>query len=67
MVTKTVTIDGNVYRVYPDGRQTPVATYYWNSTDERPIVGVEDADIGLEKDTKKVFLFDFDSKDWMEQ
>lgn len=39
---------------------------YGNSADEKP-TNVPDSSVFLEKDTGKVYLFDVDSKTWMEQ
>ena len=41
--------------------------FYGKSTDEKPIAGVENADIFYEMDTFKVFMFDGGAMTWLEQ
>ena len=53
--------------VRPDGRTVRRSEYYWLSSDEKPIEGVDNADIGYEMDTKKVYLFDEQNQTWIEQ
>lgn len=41
--------------------------FYGLSTDEKPIDDAHNADIFYEMDTGKVFMFDEDNKQWLEQ
>lgn len=65
MVTEVVNKDKVCY--HGDGTQSNQSEYYWWSTDERPIEGVENADHGYEMDTHKYFMFDGENKVWNEQ
>lgn len=65
MVTEVVS--EKKYGVLPDGSLVKKSEYYWLSTDEKPIDGVDNADVGYEMDTKKVFIFDEEHKVWIEQ
>ena len=65
MVTEVV-INGQK-SFHDNGTQSTRSEYYWLSTDEKPIEGVENADPGCEMDTQKVFLFDGENKVWNEQ
>lgn len=67
--TKIIEIGGNEFVV--DKFNNPirkVATYYGGSTRTRPTYedGARDADRLMETDTGKAFIFDEDSKSWME-
>ena len=76
-VTRIVTIDGdrrtNMIGETKYGRQ---AEYYGKSTDTKPIEGVNNADLFYEMDKTKnsegetvhrIFMFDADAKEWIEQ
>ena len=65
MITKTITVKGGEFAVEPDGRLRPIETYYGMSTDTKPVECVGDADRYLEKDTKKLFIFDEGGKQWL--
>ena len=65
MITKTITVKGGEFAVEPDGRLRPIETYYGMSADPKPIDMVKDADRYLEKDTKKLFIFDEGGKQWL--
>lgn len=67
MVSEIVHTNGCQKSVHEDGTITNRSEYYWKSTDEKPVEGVENADIGYEIDTKKVYLFDGSDKIWIEQ
>ena len=68
MVTEVIHAEGGGQLcVHEDGTTTQRSEFYWNSADEKPIDGVENADIGYEMDTKKAFLFDGANKIWIEQ
>lgn len=41
--------------------------FYGLSTDEKPTENVVNASIFYEMDTQKVFLFDEENKEWLEQ
>lgn len=64
MVTKVVEIGGNQTVVDESGEPVrKVATYYGMSTDEKP--AALDADIFVEKDTMKAFIYDADGAKWL--
>ena len=65
MITKTVTVKGGEFAVEPDGRLRPIETYCGMKADPKPIDMVKDADRYLEKDTKKLFIFDEGGKQWL--
>ena len=65
MITKTITVKGGEFAVEPDGRLRPIETYYGMQADPKPIDMVKDADRYLEKDTKKLFIFDGGGKQWL--
>ena len=67
MVTEVVHANGGQISVHADGTRSHRSEYYWLSTDEKPIEGVENADLGYEMDTKKIYLFDGTNKVWIEQ
>ena len=67
MVTEVVLKKDGHTCVHGNGKKTFRSEYYWLSTDTKPNSGVENADIGYEMDTKKVFLYDEDHKTWIEQ
>ena len=45
----------------------PAETWAGKSTDTKPIENVPDNQCMIEKDTKKVFIFDAEDKTWYEQ
>lgn len=64
MVTKVVDIGGNQTVVDENGIAVrKVATYYGLSTDAKPVA--QDADVFVEKDTMKAFIYDEDGGDWL--
>lgn len=65
MITKVITANGDEIAVGADGSLRPVATYYGMSSDPKPLEDVNDADRYLEKDTKKLFIFDADGNQWL--
>ena len=65
MITKTIIVKGGEFAVEPDGRLRPIETYYGMKAAPKPTEGVNDADRYLEKDTKKLFIFDADGKQWL--
>lgn len=65
MVTEVVS--EKKFGVHPDGSRVKRSEYYWLSTDEKPIDGVDNADVGYEMDTQKVFMFDAEHQVWIEQ
>ena len=68
MVTEVIHAKGGGQTcVHEDGSTSQRSEYFWLSTDEKPTEGVENADIGYEMDTKRVFLFDDTNKNWIEQ
>lgn len=67
MITRVMEIDGESYVVLPGGDLCKRAEFYGKSTDTKPMDGVNNADIFYEMDTKKVFLFDAENKQWLEQ
>ncbi len=67
MITQVIAIEGEPYVICPNGDLCRRAEYYGKSTDEKPVEGVNNADIFYEMDTKKVFLFDAENKVWLEQ
>lgn len=67
MVTEVIHAKGGQISVHADGTRSQRSEYYWLSTDVKPSEGVENADVGYEMDTKKVYLFDLTNKVWIEQ
>lgn len=67
MVTEVVNAKGGRICVHENGVRSHHSEYYWLSTDEKPMEGVENADVGYEMDTKKVYLFDITNNVWIEQ
>ena len=67
MVTEVVNAKGGRICVHENGVRSHHSEYYWLSPDEKPIEGVEHADVGYEMDTKKVYLFDQANNVWIEQ
>lgn len=67
MVTEVVNAKGGRICVHENGVRSHHSEYYWLSTDEKPTEGVENADVGYEMDTKKVYLFDQANNVWLEQ
>lgn len=65
MVTEVVMGKDGHRCIHGNGKVTYRSEYYWLSTDEKPIEGVENADIGFEMDTKKVFIFDETNRTWL--
>lgn len=67
MVTEIIkSKDGDVC-CHSNGMKSMHSEYFWLSTDEKPHAGVENADVGYEMDTQKVYLYDYDNKAWIEQ
>jgi hypothetical protein len=67
MVTEVIkSKDGHVC-IHGNGMKSKNSEYYCLSTDTKPKEGVENADILYEMDTQAVFMFDYDSKNWIEQ
>lgn len=66
MITRFVEIDGDDHG-YTGTKMAKRSEYYGKSGDTKPTKGVMNADIFYEMDTKKVFLFDADISDWVEQ
>lgn len=67
MITKVIQIDGSDFRIRPDGDVCKVATYYGKSTDVKPIDDIQNADVFYEMDTRAVYLFDEEGKEWLPQ
>ena len=68
MITEVVTgKNGQSLSVHANGKSAARSEYYWLSADEKPMAGVDNADIGYEMDTGKVFLFDDAGGRWLEQ
>lgn len=67
MVTEVVLGKDGHISVHSNGKKAFRSEYYWLSTDTKPSSGVENADIGYEMDTGKVFLYDEAHKTWIEQ
>ena len=59
--------DGNEYCLHEDGTSHRRKFITLKSTDQKPIEGMRNSDICHEFDTGKVYLFDEDIKDWVEQ
>lgn len=66
MITRVVKIKGDDYS-YACDKMTQRSTYYGKSTDAKPSVCIMNADIFYEMDTKKVYLYDADTAEWLEQ
>ena len=66
MITKIIKIRGEEYRVCANGDVERVVEYEGKSTDVKP-ADAANADRLVEMDTGMVFLFDEDSKTWLEQ
>lgn len=67
MVSKVVTTHSGQISIKPSGYSNHRKEYYAKATDEKPIEGVNNADILYEMDTHKVYLFNEDDKVWLEQ
>ena len=67
MITKIVKINGDDFRCSADGNTCRLVEYYGKSTDTKPVDGVNNADVFYEMDTKKLFLFDAENQQWLEQ
>jgi hypothetical protein len=67
MITRVIEIDGEAYVILPGGDLCKRAELYGKSTDTKPVNSVNNSDIFYEMDTKKVFLFDAQNKQWLEQ
>ena len=67
MITKVIQIDGSNFRICPDGDVCKVTTCYGKSADIKPVDGMLNADVFYEMDTKKTYLFDEETKTWLEQ
>lgn len=67
MITKIIEIEGEDYRVLEGGNVEKVITYYGKSTDSKPVEGAKNADRFYEMDGAKVYLFDEDTRAWIEQ
>lgn len=65
MVTKFLDINGSA--IVPSEGYRRQATIYGLSKDTKPTENVKNADIFYEMDTKKVFLFNQESKTWLAQ
>ena len=66
MITKVVHANGTQVSSHSSGKITNRAEFYCLATDPRPTDGVQNADILIEMDTGKVFIFDADNKLWRE-
>ena len=66
MITRVTKIEGEDY-VITGGDIRRRGEFYGKSTDTKPVDGVYNADIFYEMDTKKIYLFDEQNKDWLEQ
>lgn len=62
----TLVINKETVSHFPDGFRGR-REYNGLSTDPKPTEGVKNADIFYEMDTKKVYLFDEDGQQWLEQ
>ena len=67
MITRVVNVNGGQYAVCENGDYKKRVEIYGLSTDEKPTTHVHNADIYYEMDTKKVFLYDENSVQWLEQ
>lgn len=67
MILKIVKINGDDFRCSADGETCRRVDYYGISSDTKPIEGVKNADIFYEMDTGKVFMFDQENNEWLEQ
>ena len=64
--TRTESYGGNEYVINPDGTKRRVVTFYGSSGRPKPTYeeGAREPDRLLEMDTRKVFVFDEEIKDW---
>ena len=64
--TRTESYGGNEYVINPDGTKRRVATFYGNSGRPKPTdeEGAREPDRLIEMETRKVFVFDEEIKDW---
>lgn len=67
MITRVIQIDGSDYAIKQNGDIRKVETVYGKSTDTKPTGGCFNADRFYEMDTQKVFLYDEEIADWLEQ
>lgn len=67
MITEVSHANGATVSIYPDDSYRSRRGYYGKAADEKPIEGVRNADIFYEMDTKKAYLFDEETKTWLEQ
>ena len=67
MITNVIQIDGSEHAIMPNGDVRKVVTANGKSTDVKPTTGYRNGDRFYEMDTQKVFMFDEDTKTWLEQ
>ena len=67
MISRVIEIDGDDHIVCASGDIRKHSTYYGKSGDTKPTVGVFNADVFYEMDTKKIFMFDEGEGVWLEQ
>ena len=65
MITKIISVKGGEFAVSESGHIRPVETNFGLSVDAKPVVGVENADRFYEMDTKRMYLYDADGKEWL--
>lgn len=66
MVTKVIRTNLGEVSIHRGG-SSPRGEFYGKTGDAKPKEGVKNADIYYEMDAKKVYLFDEDTGDWLEQ
>lgn len=66
MVTKVIHTNLGEVSIHQGG-STPRGEFYGKAADVKPKEGVKNADIFYEMDTKKVYLFDEEAGEWLEQ
>lgn len=57
-----VTLNRAAYQSQPRN-----SDFYGKSTDIKPVDGIRNGDVFYEIDTQKVFMFDEETKSWIEQ
>lgn len=65
MITRVLSIGGNDVSVNQSGELRKHIEYYGKSTDDKP-TNAKNADTFYEMDTKKAYIFDEESKEWVD-
>ena len=65
MISKIANINGTQFLIRDDDSREFLPDLFGKSTDTKPTLGVKNAQVFFEMDTKGAFMFDADTSTWL--